>query len=161
MGMSRQFQGTGIGLALVQQITSLLDGKLGAKSWPGLGSSFHFSLPLGPNHVPALIPENNPYTLNGKRILIVVEDVREQRRLALLCTSIGLSVVQNTQEAEDIDIIVADPVNVSKTVRFPDASLVLLHESDSTKSGGTVLSPEAPGEEIERVLQEIAKQETA
>ncbi|MFK7845607.1 MAG: two-component regulator propeller domain-containing protein [Rhodothermales bacterium] len=158
MSMSRQFQGTGIGLALVQQITSLLDGKLSAKSWPGIGSSFHFSLPLGPNQIPALIPENNPYTLNGKCIMIVVEDEREQRRLALMCTSIGMSVVRNTQKAADVDIIIADPVNVSKTVRYPKAALVLLHESDSTKSAGTILAPEAPGEEIERVLQVIASE---
>lgn len=161
MGMTRQFQGTGIGLALVQQITSLLDGKLGAKSWPGVGSSFYFSLPLGPDHIPALIPENNPYTLNGKRILIVVEDEREQRRLALLCTSIGMSVALDAKEAGEVDMIISDPINVSKTVRYPEAALVLLHESDSTKSGGTILAPEAPGEEIERVLRAITNEKVA
>ena len=52
-GHGRSFEGTGIGLALVQELVKLHGGALWAESVPGQGSAFHVALPLGSAHLPA------------------------------------------------------------------------------------------------------------
>ena len=43
---SKEYEGTGIGLALVQRIIRLHRGKISAKSSPGKGAEFYFTLPV-------------------------------------------------------------------------------------------------------------------
>ena len=49
----RSHEGSGIGLALVQELVRLHGGELTAVSTPGVGSTFTVSLPLGFAHLPA------------------------------------------------------------------------------------------------------------
>jgi Signal transduction histidine kinase len=48
MGVSRGHGGTGIGLAIVKRLLRLMGSSLCLLSEPGVGSEFHFSLPLIP-----------------------------------------------------------------------------------------------------------------
>jgi PAS domain S-box-containing protein len=48
----RSQEGTGIGLALVQELVKLHHGNISVKSKPGKGSEFLVSLPLGSDHLP-------------------------------------------------------------------------------------------------------------
>jgi signal transduction histidine kinase len=50
---SRSFEGTGIGLALVQELVKLHQGEIKVESTIGEGSSFTIALPLGRAHLPA------------------------------------------------------------------------------------------------------------
>ncbi|MBL8305534.1 MAG: response regulator [Rubrivivax sp.] len=43
---SRRFGGTGLGLSICKQLVGLMGGVIGARSEPGRGSEFHFSLPF-------------------------------------------------------------------------------------------------------------------
>jgi signal transduction histidine kinase len=49
----RTFEGSGIGLALVQELVRLHGGEIGVSSEEGRGSSFTVTLPLGRNHLPS------------------------------------------------------------------------------------------------------------
>jgi signal transduction histidine kinase len=50
---SRSYEGSGIGLALVQDLVRLNGGTVSAESEPGRGSSFRVSVPFGSAHLPA------------------------------------------------------------------------------------------------------------
>jgi PAS domain S-box-containing protein len=49
----RTFEGTGIGLALVQELTRLHGGRVSVVSEEGVGSTFTVEIPLGRSHLPA------------------------------------------------------------------------------------------------------------
>ncbi|MFP2899127.1 ATP-binding protein, partial [Corallococcus sp. 4LFB] len=49
----RTHEGTGIGLALIQELVKLHGGTLGVRSTEGEGSTFFVELPLGSSHLPA------------------------------------------------------------------------------------------------------------
>ncbi|WP_137760739.1 ATP-binding protein [Pontibacter sp. SGAir0037] len=50
---SRSFEGTGIGLALVQELVKLHGGTVDVKSIPEAGTTFTVAIPLGKEHLPA------------------------------------------------------------------------------------------------------------
>ena len=60
-GITRQFGGTGLGLALTRKLCEAMQGELSVSSQPGLGSEFAATLPL-----PALDPAQALEPLSGK-----------------------------------------------------------------------------------------------
>lgn len=49
----RTYEGTGIGLAMIQELVKLHQGKIGVTSEPGTGSTFYVEIPFGTEHVPS------------------------------------------------------------------------------------------------------------
>ncbi|MEM8485574.1 MAG: two-component regulator propeller domain-containing protein [Bacteroidota bacterium] len=153
---TRQFQGTGIGLSLAQQLTSLMRGKLTARAWPGIGASFYITLPVG---VPDDAAEKNGTQnasvkkprLYQQNIYIATADAHEKRRLMLLCQSFGMQLLKENQIAK-ADVAIADPDLATKLVFPAGIPLILLHKSTATRTSDTVLQPGAPGKVVLRIL---------
>ncbi|HWG75844.1 MAG TPA: ATP-binding protein [Steroidobacteraceae bacterium] len=69
----RTHEGSGIGLALVQELTRLHGGSVRAQSEPGRGSIFEVALPLGSEHLPAehlRAARSPPAALPGARAFV-------------------------------------------------------------------------------------------
>ena len=81
---TRQFGGTGLGLALTKAFAVLLGGEIGVSSTPGAGSTFTVRLPATlPQVTPAAVgtPVTTDDVLPGLDVVLVVDDDETQREL--------------------------------------------------------------------------------
>lgn len=94
---TRQHGGTGLGLTIVQQLVSLLDGKLSVESRKGEGSLFRaeMTLPLVSKQLPVL-----PESLHGGRVLLYDDRSADQEIIHSMLVGLGLQVVM-TSSVED------------------------------------------------------------
>jgi PAS domain S-box-containing protein len=75
---SRSNEGSGIGLALVQELVQLHGGTIAASSTEGAGTTFTISLPFGHAHLPAgaLVPADHAATVSASADPFVQEALR-------------------------------------------------------------------------------------
>ena len=95
-GLSRQYQGLGLGLALVRELTNLLGGEIRVESELGKGSSFIVRLPL----IAAEEAAGTPSTRNlrqGKPRILLVED-----------NKVSQMIVVNMLERNEFEVDSAD-----------------------------------------------------
>jgi CheY-like chemotaxis protein len=84
---TRRFGGTGLGLAICKHLVELMGGELGARSEPGGGSTFWFTLPMA-KQVPRPDPQGTPEAdLAGVRILVFCDSENNRRMLGALLGS--------------------------------------------------------------------------
>lgn len=104
-GMNRKFQGAGLGLTLAKKFTSLMNGRIFAKSSFGKGSVFTVQFPVS-NIAPAL--ENRGDTTNPvyepspqkelPHILYVEDEVMNQQLISMFLRNVGNTDVASTGE---------------------------------------------------------------
>lgn len=117
-------EGTGIGLSLVKQLVNLMGGKISVTSQKGIGSDFHFSLPL-PNELKAVmrwgeeveLTEDLPrkadhYCLlyiedNDSNLHLVRSIMKSQPSYTLLSAQTGKEGLEMAA-AEKVDLILLD-----------------------------------------------------
>jgi signal transduction histidine kinase/CheY-like chemotaxis protein len=87
---TRHFGGTGLGLSIVRRLVELMGGEIGVSSETGVGSRFHFTLPLKP--VQSVQHEPRIHSEPGGRIMIVDDNVTNQRVLSAQLVHAGYSV---------------------------------------------------------------------
>jgi len=104
-GMSRTFEGSGLGLALCTKISRLINARLWVDSVPGKGSDFYIGLPAAAQDYAEVVAEKEHTTvINTQRLgrgpvpeILIVEDNEINRRLAALY----LRELCNTEMAEN------------------------------------------------------------
>ncbi|NJN47055.1 MAG: HAMP domain-containing protein [Candidatus Competibacteraceae bacterium] len=87
--VTRRFGGTGLGLAISRQLIMLMNGQLEMDSTPGVGSVFHFTLPLR-QATPEQAGELNnrlppPVAIQYQAKVLLVEDNAISRRWCVCC----------------------------------------------------------------------------
>ena len=87
---TRHFGGTGLGLSIVRRLVELMGGEIGVSSEVGAGSRFFFRVPLKPTA--AILPERRVRSEAGGRILIVDDNVTNQRVLSSQLAHAGYQV---------------------------------------------------------------------
>jgi signal transduction histidine kinase/CheY-like chemotaxis protein/ligand-binding sensor domain-containing protein len=86
---SHKFGGTGLGLAISRKLVEAMGGEIGVRSEFGVGSTFHFKIPLQIDTSQAVAPLARA-DITGLRVLIVDDDDVSRRVLAEQAASWGL-----------------------------------------------------------------------
>jgi len=86
---TRRYGGTGLGLTICKQLTTLMGGTMGVQSRVGMGSTFWFNLPLSLDSQPHTLPVPVD-DLRGLRVLIVDDNEVNRRVLHQQIASWGM-----------------------------------------------------------------------
>lgn len=157
--LDRSQGGLGIGVTLVQQLVELHGGTISVHSdGPGRGSTFSLRLPVVYSEPEPKQPDEQPVISQGRRILVVDDNVGALRMLCMLLSKLGDHQIESTLDGPtalvkiremhpdivllDIGLPEMDGYQVAKTIRemheFDDVFLVALtgyeQEEDQNKS---------------------------
>jgi signal transduction histidine kinase/DNA-binding response OmpR family regulator/HPt (histidine-containing phosphotransfer) domain-containing protein len=107
VGMARRYGGTGLGLSISRQLVELMGGRIDARSRPGEGSEFTFSLTFGPATGEA---DRTDPAMDGRvmpRLRVLVVDDNETNRLVLegMLLTWGMQVTLADGGRQALDIV--------------------------------------------------------
>jgi two-component system capsular synthesis sensor histidine kinase RcsC len=101
--ISRRFGGSGLGLALCQQLSHLLGGRISAESTQGVGSVFTLDVPVG-----SLVSAEAPAKpLNGQRVALLSAAAEWRAEIGALLSAWG-ATVSVAGLPDDLKNVVAD-----------------------------------------------------
>jgi CheY-like chemotaxis protein len=130
--LSRQYEGSGLGLALVKKLVEMHGGSVGVESEAGKGSRFHFNIPTQLLYAPGLegtdpSAQLNPYetTTNNKeekrRILLVEDNAINMMVTSDYLSHKGYQIIKARNGNEAIEYAYAQrPDLILMDIQMPD-----------------------------------------
>lgn len=132
--ISRKYQGTGLGLGIVQRLVTMMDGTIAVSSEEGKGTSIIFTVALEPCDGPAHLPESGRRE-EGKPLAILVAEDEHVNRMVVqrllskcgyepTCVETGEKAVELLQSGKTFDCVLTDiqmpgmdGVDTARTIR--------------------------------------------
>ena len=105
---TRNFGGTGLGLTISRNLVEAMRGTIGVRSTPGVGSRFHFDLPLTAASAAAgerSRPADGGQVLAGRRMLVVDDNATNRAVLEGQLSAWGVRVTVAADGAAALDIL--------------------------------------------------------
>jgi len=98
---TRQFGGIGLGLAIVSQLTALMNGRVWVESTVGSGSEFHVALPFDVREAQVDAAPRRAVDLTGLPVLVVDDNPTNRRILGDVLTAWGMrpTLAEHAQSA--------------------------------------------------------------
>ena len=110
---TRRFGGSGLGLVICKHLVELMEGRIGADSEPGQGSTFWFELPLQPalaaqaaaDQAP---PDDAAADLPPARVLVVEDNAVNRLVVQAMLERLGMAVVLAEDGAQAVAAVAAE-----------------------------------------------------
>ena len=90
---TREYGGTGLGLALCKELVGLMGGAISCSSLPDHGSTFRFALPLAEEHSAVALARQGAVSCPNNRILVASASTGIVNAISAYARSMGASVV--------------------------------------------------------------------
>ena len=150
-GITRQFGGTGLGLALTRRLCEAMQGQLSLETREGLGSTFSVDLPL-----PSQTAVQPPAQLHGRVLAISLASSGLSEQLASLLPGWGLAYTQIEPDADlggiDADLLISDHPERLHELRCASSQPILLVSAYGNFLSSEQVQALAPIEQLARPL---------